>query len=70
MELLYTFHTANPSRRVVVKSNSEESAKKEFDRMRDAAALTQDSTIVKIELVDIASNFEDDVSKLNTEDNQ
>lgn len=28
MELLYTFHTANPSRRVVVKANSEESAKK------------------------------------------
>lgn len=70
MELLYTFHTANPSRRVVVKANSEESAKKEFDRMRDAAGLTQDSTIVKIEVVDIASNFEDDVSKLNTEDNQ
>lgn len=38
--------------------------------MRDAAGLTQDSTIVKIEVVDIASNFEDDVSKLNTEDNQ
>lgn len=68
MELIYTFHTANPTRSVVVKSSSEEAAKKEFDRMREAAGLTTESTIVKIEVVDIASNFEDDVSKLATED--
>ena len=68
MEQIYTFHTENPSRRVVVKSNSEEAAKKEFDRMRDAAGLTEESKVVKIDVVDIASNFEDDVSKLNTED--
>lgn len=54
---IFVFKTANPERQVTVIAADRKEADAKFDQMRDAAGLTQESTVVSVREQEVTSNI-------------